>query len=294
MPFRKYHHIERLGTEEVEGILDGKVYVFPKLDGTLGSVWWEGGRVHCGSRNRELTLENDNQGFMKYILTQKNIKDYLHNNPHLILYGEWLVPHTFKCYLPEAWKQFYIFDVFHIDAQILLHFQTYLNDLINYDLAHISPLVSGTINPSPQLLEKCLNVNHWLMADNAIGEGIVIKNYGFYNKFGRQVWAKIVREEFRTERTKLRHIPKHSSIETKIVNQLCTPAFIEKTYAKLATQLDGWRSGYIPRFLETVYHDFVVEEIYQIVKRFKSPVVDFKRLRQEVIRKVKEVKNNLF
>ena len=36
--FVKYQHVERLGTDETEGILDGIVYVFYKIDGTNGSV----------------------------------------------------------------------------------------------------------------------------------------------------------------------------------------------------------------------------------------------------------------
>ena len=34
MEFKPYQHIERLGTDEVEGILDGTIWVYTKLDGT--------------------------------------------------------------------------------------------------------------------------------------------------------------------------------------------------------------------------------------------------------------------
>ena len=33
MEFKKYQHIEKLGTMATEGILNGKVYLFSKLDG---------------------------------------------------------------------------------------------------------------------------------------------------------------------------------------------------------------------------------------------------------------------
>ena len=48
---------------ETDGIELGKVYVFPKIDGTNGSVWIDDGIIKAGSRNRELTLDNDNAGF---------------------------------------------------------------------------------------------------------------------------------------------------------------------------------------------------------------------------------------
>lgn len=35
--FIKYQHLERLGNQETNGILDGEVYVFPKIDGTNAS-----------------------------------------------------------------------------------------------------------------------------------------------------------------------------------------------------------------------------------------------------------------
>ena len=74
MEFHKYMHIERLGTDEVEGIEIGRVHVFPKIDGSNGSVWYDSdnGIIEAGSRNRVLTLDNDNQGFYEYILKSKD------------------------------------------------------------------------------------------------------------------------------------------------------------------------------------------------------------------------------
>jgi hypothetical protein len=39
--FRKYMHIEPIYSEEVKDIYSGTCYVFPKLDGSNGSVWLE-------------------------------------------------------------------------------------------------------------------------------------------------------------------------------------------------------------------------------------------------------------
>jgi hypothetical protein len=66
MEFKKYMHLERFGTSEVEGIEIGTTYVFPKLDGTNASVWFEDGKIKAGSRNRELSFDNDNAGFYKW------------------------------------------------------------------------------------------------------------------------------------------------------------------------------------------------------------------------------------
>ena len=86
MEFRKYQHIERFGTDEVRGIEVGTNYVFPKIDGTNASVWLgDDGQVHCGSRTREITVENDNAGCCKWALEQKRIRDLLTDYPELRL-----------------------------------------------------------------------------------------------------------------------------------------------------------------------------------------------------------------
>lgn len=58
MQYKPYQHIERLGTQETEGILDGTCHIFPKIDGTNATVYLgDDGNLHGGSRKRELTIE---------------------------------------------------------------------------------------------------------------------------------------------------------------------------------------------------------------------------------------------
>lgn len=39
MEYKKYQHVEKLGREECEGVLDGMVYCFPKIDGSNGCIF---------------------------------------------------------------------------------------------------------------------------------------------------------------------------------------------------------------------------------------------------------------
>ena len=103
MTFRKYDHIKRLGHEYVYALTIGDIYVFPKLDGTNSSIWFEDGGevgwfVQCGSRNRTLTADNDNAGFHRWAhdcINLANLYDVCQNgSPDWNIYGEWLVPHT--------------------------------------------------------------------------------------------------------------------------------------------------------------------------------------------------------
>jgi hypothetical protein len=63
--FKKYQHVERMGTVETEGILNGLVYIFPKIDGANGSIWFDPytNTIKCGSRKSELNTEHTNRGF---------------------------------------------------------------------------------------------------------------------------------------------------------------------------------------------------------------------------------------
>ena len=64
MEFHKYQHIMKLGTDEVDGILNGTVFLFYKIDGTNSQVFLkDDGTLGFGSRNREITPEDDNAGF---------------------------------------------------------------------------------------------------------------------------------------------------------------------------------------------------------------------------------------
>ena len=111
------------------------------------------------------------------------------------------------------------------------------------------------------------------------GEGIVIKNYNYKNRFGRVVWAKIVKNEFKAKHAKcdVTEIKENKIIEEEIVNKFVTKALIEKELAKIETE-SGWSSKQIPRLLNTVYYCLVKEESWNFVKEFKNPIIDFKRL----------------
>ena len=158
--FVKYQHVERYGTDATEGLLDGVVYVFYKLDGTNGSVWCEpkmSGRVlRAGSRNRILELDNDNAGFYNHIVEQDNIREFFGDHPTLRLYGEWLVPHSLKTYTDDAWRRFYVFDVVDTTNGEMLSYEAYKPILDRYKIDYIPPLCIFK-NPTEEMLYKALD-----------------------------------------------------------------------------------------------------------------------------------------
>lgn len=302
MEFNKYQHIERLGTDEVENIEFGKCFIFYKIDGTNGQVYLDAeGNIKAGSRNRVLTLEKDNADFYQYILQNDRIKAYLQKHPNHRLYGEWLVPHSIKTYRKDAWRKFYIFDVAlckEDGTEEYIPYEIYQPLLEEFNLDYIPPL-AVLKNPTEKSLTKCLEkTGQFLVEDGkGNGEGIVIKNYDFYNKYGRQTWAKIVSNEFKEKHAKRMGadvVMQQEIVEEKIITKYCTEAFIEKEYAKIVNEKDGWRSQYIPMLLGRVFSELIKEETWNFIKEFKNPKINFKTLNALTIQKVKETKKDLF
>lgn len=301
MGFVKYQHVERFGTDEVENIELGVCHVFAKIDGTNGSVWLdENGQVCAGSRNRELSLDKDNAGFLDAIIKDSSVIGYLLKHPEHRIFGEWLVPHSLKTYRDDAWRKFYVFDVC-VDTEDggveYLPYSVYAPLLDEFGINYI-PLLAEVRNGSYQQFVELLEKNQFLIKDGqGAGEGIVIKNYSYKNRFGRTTWAKIVRSEFREIHSRTMGAPivqGEKMVEQEIVDRFCTTAMIDKEYAKIVTEYDGWSSKYIPRLFGQVWYALISEDAWNIVKEFKNPRVNFKTLNALVIDKIKREKSNIF
>lgn len=293
MEFKKYQHIERFGTTEVEGIQNGKCYIFPKIDGTNASLWWNNG-LKAGSRNRELSIDNDNAGFYKWALGQEHIIQFLKSNPEVRLYGEWLVPHTLKTYNDNAWRNFYVFDV--IIGNEYTDYTKYSELLQQHNIEYIPPICIIN-NPLYERLIGLLEQNDYLVKDgNGIGEGIVIKNYDYKNKYGRVVWAKIVSNEFKGKHKKAmpNEIKEKNLVEKDIVDKYITRSLLDKEQSKIENEMNGWSSKYIPRLINVVFYNLIREESWNFVKEFKNPTIDFKRLSFFTTSKIKELKPDVF
>jgi len=297
MEYLKYQHVEKLGTSEVQGILCGTVYVFPKIDGTNAHVWGDAEGVHYGSRTRELGLDNDNAGFMAAAIRNKGLTNFCTDNPHCHLFGEWLVPHSLKTYCDSAWRRFYVFDVVEEDADgnpKHWHYDRLSCVLDKYGIEYIVPQ-RILINPSVEHCIRETEDNKWLVTEGT-GEGVVLKNYEFVNKFGRQTWAKVVTSDFKHKHHKEMGAPVTRC--TKLVEQeaseLLSDDIVEKVYASIVVAEDGWSSKLIPRLLETVWHDFVVECSYEMVKKWKLPTINYRTLKAFVTQRIKAIKPELF
>lgn len=316
--FRRYEHLERFGGHpEVAHIDEGTCYVFPKLDGTNASVWLDAaGELQCGSRNRVLAADADNHGFWKWAHSDDPravaLRAWL--KPGVIAYGEWLVPHTINGYRDDSWRRFWLFDVFDLAANRYQPWDTYGEIARAAGVDVVEPLCTIT-NPSAAQLFAQAETNTYLMqSGSGPGEGIVVKNYA-WDHDGRQTWAKVVRTEFRESNARTFGIPAKEGeriIEVEIAEEFVTPTLVGKTRAKVVASVANHfgvdltepnaqrhveqtkRGSVIPQLLGRVWNDFVVEEMWVVLKKFRNPTIDFARLNRAVEGRVKLLAADLF
>ena len=286
--FKKYMHVERLGSDEVAGLLLGECYVFPKIDGTNASVWMEDGILCAGSRTRQISLEADNAGFCQFV--QDNADAFLaffNNYPHLRIYGEWLVPHTLKTYRKEAWRQFYIFDVYNDTEEEYLHYVEYESLIENFPI--IAPIEIVT-NPTQEHLIGLLDRNTYLIEDgNGPGEGIVIKRYNYQNEWEKTVWGKIVKNEFKEKNMKEFGVPTirmGGDLEPNLAQKYVTRGRIEKTIASMRDTEPLTRRR-IPELFGKIWHELITDELWEIVKENKNPTINFSTFYMCVVEEIK-------
>ena len=194
----------------------------------------------------------------------------------------------------SAWKQFYIFDIIEEISEEevkYLPYEEYSILLDKYNLLYLKPLAIIN-NPLEDELINIMNNNKFLIKLNSgIGEGIVIKNYDYINKFGRVIWAKIVSREFKETKGVLykKTAVNSDNIENQIVETFVTIDLCEKEYAKIELEDGGFRNIKIPQLLDMVYYNLIKEDIYNILKKYKYPTINFKLLQRITFRKVKQL-----
>lgn len=116
MKHKKFMDIERLNTNFVEGFRTGdEIYIEEKIDGANAAIRYdsETDTVICQSRKKILNEENNLRGFYEWgqTLDKGKIKEILGDN--LVLFGEWLVPHS-VVYPEDKYNHMYFYDCYDV------------------------------------------------------------------------------------------------------------------------------------------------------------------------------------
>jgi hypothetical protein len=239
-------------------------------------------RLCVGSRNRQLScgdnIEDPFRGLVDYVRNHAGICGLLEAAPHLHLHGEWLVHHTVN-YPIHAYNHLYIFDVYDSAAERYLTVDEYWPMMDRNGILCLTPL-AVLDNPTFEQLKGYVGKTRF---DIPAGEGIVVKNYDFINRFGHCVYGKLVREDFKEVNHLMFTASKFDETETRIVSQYVTEARVRKQMVKLidSNPAEQLEMRHIPQVMGLVYHDLITEDIWDILKRFKNPTLDFGKLKRQ-------------
>lgn len=306
--YRSFEHVERLEDSKVDVrdyLNSDMIHVFPKMDGTCSSVWASEGVIHCGARHREISVEKDNADFCKYITGSDDemvakLRKFCLDNEGLIVYGEFLghvEQHksfigSIKDYVTGGFRVFAVFSD-RPNHRYYLPYGKYANmfDECGYD-GYLKPL-AVLDHPDVADIQKLVNDNHFNLPDSKVGEGVVIYNYGYCRKYTSDpLICKIVRDDYRTEKSKAKRVYAAGEIEQEFVDKYMTPAFLDKCRNKVslacdAEEFDNGNKKHVGMFMSLVVSDLIDEETYSFVKSKRFPTINFgvvKRLGLEAAR----------
>lgn len=283
--FRKYDKVVRFEKPDCEGILNGDVYIFEKIDGSNVSVWKdrETGKLCAASRNN-VVMDSENviypfNGFCAYLLEPEmkaRLDGYFLTFPYDILYGEWLIHHTVH-YPEDKYKQMYIFDVYGTIQNIYYSHDACYPLLKRYGF-RVAPLLAKLSCPT---IDEVMQYVGQTKMGGEQGEGIVLKNYDFINKYGRTVYGKIVSKKFQ----ETKHVPKtvkNDEIEKSIASVYVTETRVAKIIHKVELYINHGeliKIQDIPKVLQLMYNDIITEDMWEIIKKKNNPTINFKTLR---------------
>ena len=248
----KYCDIERLNTPENASMFDhpdDEIVIEEKVDGGNGCFWLEDGVLHTASRSRDLVAERDEKTFH---LQQKWLKTHLADkiekiNPNFRYYIEWMQKHTIA-YGKYEDGSFVKGNIPHVIGLDIMPIEGafgrtphYLGRKAKEDAFEALEIPCVALKGVYKVKELNEERYKTLTATSAYysgkPEGIVLKNYGRENVWGRQMFAKIVLDEFKeANRAVFGGIKKDTSDTIKIVEAYCTPARIRKKILSLTQE----------------------------------------------------------
>jgi len=228
---KKYTDIVRLGHRLTEGVLNEGDYVvaYEKLDGANASIKVENGEVKAFSRNRPLDSENTLRGFYGFAQTV----DPSMLRKGFIYYGEWLVKHKVD-YGVHA-DDFYLFDVYDEEVGEYLPHELVVVEAARLGLT-LAPILYAGMYKGFEHLQSIVGRSA-LASVAGGGEGIVVKNVDYRDRFGKQTFVKLVSDNFReVQPQKAPKDPGAIGEEVVFVRSTVTKARVDKFIRKMVDE----------------------------------------------------------
>lgn len=268
---KKYMDIVRLGHKTTEDVLNKGDYITitEKIDGANSSFTAIDGVVYGFSRNNPVSEENTLRGFYGFTQTLDAAKLL----PNKRYFGEWLVRH--KVDYGDNFNKFYLFDIYDEELQEYLPLDFVKAEAERLNLNLVPIFYEGEYIDFEHLMSF---VGKSKLTEDGKGEGIVVKNVNYKDRYGRQIFVKLVSDIFREmQKQKAPKDPSKQPEEFTFVKTFMNRARVEKLIYKLVDEgiLDEKFSiedmGLILKHLgNMVYDDMLKEEIDSLSKEFEE------------------------
>lgn len=273
MNHKKYMDISRIKENYMDGFhKDDYICIQEKIDGCNAAIRYdsETNTIIAQSRNNILGVGNNLRGFYEWsqTLNKELVKSVLGNN--LILFMEWLVPHTLS-YPEERYNHAYCYDVYDTNTEKYLPQSTVQAVVSKLNLTYVPTFYEGEFIS----WEHCMSFVGKTDLGGEHGEGIVIKNQTMLNNpNARQpFYIKIVAEKFQETHTHKEAkvvdpatMKKREEVQ-KLAETIVTEARVRKLLNKFVDEgilPENWSLEEMPiiakNLTKAVYEDCVKEE----------------------------------
>ena len=283
----KYQHVERMGHDEVCGLLVGDVYTQVKVDGANLTVAYdtEAGLI-IASRNNVISVGGEPStgfgGAIEFCLAHKGIMELAEN---YILRGEWTSRHSIS-YSKEYTNRFLVFDLQRYADMSYLHPNDYQAMLDDLGIEYI-PTLSMHTNPDLGELVGLVDGPDQYGADQK--EGIVIKNTDFKNGYGRTIWGKLVSADFKGMNKIAFGACKADPAEVRFASHVVSDESVLKVIHKVSDEHGKSDIRQMPEVLGRFWYDCFQEELWGFVKEKKVKAFNFRLAQNLIVNGVREI-----
>lgn len=277
---KKYTDVIRYGKSGTQDVIKEGDYITitEKIDGANASFCIDiesSLGVSCYSRNQALSEDNRLRGYYDWILNNiVPVKDKL--NPSYRYIGEWLVSHK-VVYKQEAYYNFYLFSIWDEESDQYVHDDIVKREAIRLGLKTPEYFYEGEYISFEHLMSFVGKSN--LTLDPDTGEGIVVKNVNYLDRYGKQMFVKLVSEKFaEVQKQKLPKNPNKDSTFILAIKSVLTKARVEKILYKLLDE-------------QLVDDDYGIKDMGNLLKLLGNRVLE--DIHKEEFETVKNIEENI-
>lgn len=276
---KKYTDIVRYGKSNTQDVIKigDKISITEKIDGANASFTRDlenPNGVSCYSRRLVLSEDNTLRGFYDWV--NKHIipiKEKL--NPNYRYIGEWLVSHKIQ-YKEDKYCNFYMFSIWDENKEQYLSDDIVISEAKRLGLQTVEYFYIGDFI-SYEHMQSFVGKSN-ITKEQDKGEGIVVKNVDYFDRYGKQVFVKLVSERFaEIQKQKLPKNPNQYDGKNAIIKSVLTKPRVDKLMHKLVDE------GFITR------EDFIIENIGKLLKLLGDRVVeDMLKEEGEILKNIEE------